>query len=86
MGRFVHEAVAVDPRDGVVYETEDARRAGMYRFARRCPERLAEGGRLQMLAVRGTSAARPPRRPDGRRTLRRVLGATSRTRGARTTT
>ena len=53
MGRFVHEAVAVDPRSGIVYETEDARRAGLYRFTPKTPGRLADGGRLQMLAVRG---------------------------------
>jgi uncharacterized protein len=54
MGRFVHEAVAVDPRTGVVYETEDYRgAAGFYRFVPRRRGRLAEGGRLQMLAVRG---------------------------------
>jgi secreted PhoX family phosphatase len=53
MGRFVHEAVAVDPRSGIVYQTEDARRAGLYRFTPATPGRLAEGGRLEMLAVRG---------------------------------
>jgi hypothetical protein len=53
MGRFVHEAVAVDPSTGIVYETEDARRSGLYRFIPRTPNRLAEGGRLQMLAVQG---------------------------------
>jgi len=53
MGRFVHEAVAVDPRSGIVYETEDARRAGLYRFTPTTRGRLAAGGRLQMLAVRG---------------------------------
>lgn len=53
MGRFVHEAVAVDPRHGIVYETEDARRAGLYRFTPATPGRLSGGGRLQMLAVRG---------------------------------
>jgi uncharacterized protein len=54
MGRFVHEAVAVDPRTGVVYETEDYRgAAGFYRFLPRRRGKLAEGGRLQMLAVRG---------------------------------
>lgn len=53
MGRFVHEAVAVDPRTGMVYETEDARRSGLYRFTPTTPGRLADGGRLQMLAVKG---------------------------------
>ncbi|HYD53426.1 MAG TPA: alkaline phosphatase PhoX [Gemmatimonadaceae bacterium] len=53
MGRFVHEAVAVDPRTGVVYETEDRQIAGFYRFVPRTRGVLAEGGRLEMLAVTG---------------------------------
>ena len=62
MGRFIHEAVAVDPETGIVYETEDAwyvpgvpnrPGAGLYRFIPREPGVLAAGGRLQMLAVTG---------------------------------
>jgi secreted PhoX family phosphatase len=53
MGRFVHEAVAVDPETSIVYETEDQRRSGLYRFIPRTPRRLSEGGRLQMLAIAG---------------------------------
>jgi len=54
MGRFVHEAVAVDPATGVVYETEDhTPTAGFYRFLPAERGRLAAGGRLQMLAVEG---------------------------------
>ncbi|MGH7458367.1 MAG: alkaline phosphatase PhoX [Longimicrobiaceae bacterium] len=53
LGRFVHEAVAVDPVTGVVYETEDTGDAGFYRFIPRVPGRLSEGGRVQMLAVEG---------------------------------
>ncbi len=58
MGRFVHEAVAVDPTTGIVYETEDLFRAGFYRFLPKQPHTattkgdLRAGGRLQMLAVR----------------------------------
>jgi secreted PhoX family phosphatase len=52
MGRFVHEAVAVDPRTGVVYETEDRLTAGFYRFVPNRKGVLAAGGRLQMLAVK----------------------------------
>ncbi len=51
MGRFVHEAVAVDPATGIVYETEDRDTAGFYRFLPTTPEDLSAGGRLQMLAV-----------------------------------
>jgi uncharacterized protein len=53
MGRFVHEAVAIDPLTGFVYETEDASRAGLYRFRPRNRERLAEGGSLEMLGIAG---------------------------------
>ena len=52
MGRFVHEAIAVDPKTGIVYETEDIGSAGLYRFLPNQKGKLAEGGRLQMLAVR----------------------------------
>lgn len=52
MGRFVHEAVAVDRRTGIVYETEDYSTAGFYRFVPKRNGRLAEGGVLQMLAVK----------------------------------
>ena len=58
MGRFVHEAIAVDPETGFVYETEDYnRRAGFYRFRPRTPGVLADGGALEMLAVRGRPQA-----------------------------
>jgi secreted PhoX family phosphatase len=53
MGRFVHEAVAVDRKTGIVYETEDFNPGGFYRFIPRRNKRLAEGGTLQMLAVKG---------------------------------
>jgi uncharacterized protein len=54
MGRFVHEAVAVDPATGIVYETEDrSPTAGFFRFIPAARGRLAAGGRLQMLAVEG---------------------------------
>jgi secreted PhoX family phosphatase len=53
MGRFIHEAVAVDPGSGIVYLTEDDTVAGLYRFLPRRRGQLAAGGRLQMLAVSG---------------------------------
>lgn len=52
MGRFVHEAVAIDPFTGIVYETEDRGTSGLYRFIPAEPGHLAAGGRLQMLAVK----------------------------------
>lgn len=49
MGRFNHEAIAVDPRTGIVYQTEDRPDGLIYRFLPNVPGRLAEGGRLQAL-------------------------------------
>ena len=51
MGCFVHEAVAVDPQTGIVYQTQDRAQAGVYRYVPTTRGRLADGGRLQMLAV-----------------------------------
>jgi len=53
MGRFVHEAVAVDSQTGVVYLTEDRGAAGFYRFIPKRQGKLSEGGKLQMLAIAG---------------------------------
>jgi secreted PhoX family phosphatase len=53
MGRFAHEAVAVDPATGIVYETEDnGNTSGFYRFLPAEPGNLSAGGTLQMLAVK----------------------------------
>lgn len=57
MGRFVHEAVAVDPASGVVYQTEDLSDGLLYRFIPNVPGQLHEGGRLQALAIRDTPSA-----------------------------
>jgi hypothetical protein len=58
-GRFPHEAVSFDPREGVLYLTEDnfAFPSGFYRYKPRHHPmrtgRLDNGGRLQMLKVKG---------------------------------
>ncbi|HEY7449609.1 MAG TPA: alkaline phosphatase PhoX [Vicinamibacterales bacterium] len=52
MGRFNHEAVAVNPATGIVYQTEDRPDGLIYRFIPEEPGRLAEGGRLQALCVK----------------------------------
>ena len=57
MGRFVHEAIAIDPDTGIVYETEDQMRAGFYRFLPAEAGNLAAGGRLEMLAIAGAPGA-----------------------------
>lgn len=51
MGRFVHEAIAVDPATGIVYETEDRRNSGFYRFLPTEINNLAAGGQLEILAL-----------------------------------
>jgi secreted PhoX family phosphatase len=62
-GRFAHEAVAFDPADKMLYLTEDnfGFPSGLYRYKPpRNPlgaRRLLNGGRLQMLAVRGVDQA-----------------------------
>lgn len=54
MGRFAHEAVAVDRNLGHVYQTEDAgNNSGFYRFIPNVLGDLAQGGKLQMLALDG---------------------------------
>ena len=54
MGRFSHEAVAVDPDTWIVYETEDnGSTSGFYRFLPTTPGVLANGGTLEMLAIDG---------------------------------
>jgi len=55
MGRFNHEAVAVDPPTGVVYMTEDRADGLLYRYLPRTPGKLHEGGRLQALGLRDNS-------------------------------
>ncbi|MEX2271635.1 MAG: alkaline phosphatase PhoX [Vicinamibacterales bacterium] len=51
MGRFVHEATAVDPETGIVYETEDRVLSGFYRFTPTQRGLLARGGTLEMLKI-----------------------------------
>lgn len=58
LGRFSHEAVAVDPRTGALYLTEDDRnKSALYRFIPNerggRPGSLENGGRLQAARVRG---------------------------------
>ena len=57
MGRFAHEAAAVDPESGIVYMTEDDRSGLIYRFIPDVRGDLARGGKLQALAIRGWKSA-----------------------------
>lgn len=60
MGRFQHEACAVDPRTGVVYMTEDNydHMGLFYRYLPTAPGELHKGGRLQALGFRGGGDSR----------------------------
>ena len=53
MGRFNHEAICVDPRTSIVYQTEDRGDSLIYRFLPNAKEHLHKGGRLQVLCVVG---------------------------------
>lgn len=59
MGRFVHEAVAIDPRTNIAYETEDRRisgpgtGSGFYRFLPTSGATYGTEGQLEMLAIKG---------------------------------
>lgn len=62
MGRLNHEAVAVDPTTGIVYQTEDRHDGVIYRFIPAVknidkPGQLAEGGKLQVLAIKDKQPA-----------------------------
>ncbi len=52
MGRFNHEAIAVDPQSGVVYQTEDRGDSLIYRFIPDVPGELGKGGKLQALVIK----------------------------------
>jgi secreted PhoX family phosphatase len=52
MGRFRREAVAVDPRTMIVYQSEDREDGVLYRYIPNKPGELLAGGRQQALCVR----------------------------------
>lgn len=58
MGRFNHEAAAVDPVSGNVYLTEDRDDGLLYRFIPKVKGELAQGGRLQALVLDGIGDTR----------------------------
>ncbi|MGG6294264.1 alkaline phosphatase PhoX [Leptolyngbya sp. AN02str] len=53
MGRFNHEAVAVDPATGYVYQTEDRGDSCFYRFRPNVKGNLRSGGVLEALVIEG---------------------------------
>lgn len=57
MGRFVHEAVAVQPKTGIVYQTEDSGNGVFYRYLPNVYGELQKGGKLQCLAIKEWKSA-----------------------------
>lgn len=57
MGRFNREAAAVDPKTGIVYQTEDSGTGLFYRYIPNQPGELDRGGRTQALAIIGIDRA-----------------------------
>ena len=57
MGRFNHEAIAVDPNTGIVYETEDRLDGLFYRFIPKQSGNLKAGGTLEALKITNRSQA-----------------------------
>lgn len=64
LGRFNHEAIAIDPRTGIVYLTEDRDDSLFYRFIPNTPGKLQDGGKLQALAFVGHAAGADSRNWD----------------------
>lgn len=65
MGRFNHEAAAVDPRTGIVYLTEDQSNSLFYRFIPNVYGELHKGGKLQALGFKGETKGFDSRNWDG---------------------
>lgn len=69
MGRFRHEAIAVDPTTGVIYLTEDRSDGVLYRFLPNEPGKLLAGGRLQALGLRDDAPGDSRNWPDSKKTF-----------------
>ena len=74
MGRFVHEAIAVDPHTDIVYLTEDRGTSGLYRFS---DDNLRSGRRGR----RGKARKNTPLSGEGVLEMLRVVGQTADLRG-----
>ena len=56
MGRFTHEAVAIDPKSGIAYQTEDEGNSLIYRFKPTVKGALHKGGVLQAMVFKSSSS------------------------------
>ena len=52
MGRFRHEAIAIDPVSSIAYQTEDRDDGLIYRFIPNVKEQYLKGGKLQALMLK----------------------------------
>ena len=52
MGRFRHEAIAIDPKTNIAYQTEDRKDGLIYRFIPNVKKQYAKGGKLQALIIK----------------------------------
>ena len=77
MGRFMHEAVAVDPKTSIVYQTEDREDGLIYRFIPNAPGQLVRGGKLQALAIRDSNGHDLRNWPDSKPTDGEISGDTT---------
>jgi secreted PhoX family phosphatase len=68
LGRFRHEAVAIDPDTGIVYLTEDINDGLLYRFIPDDPGNLQEG-KLQALALTANRSADLRNYPGSKETI-----------------
>jgi hypothetical protein len=69
LGRFNHEAVAIDPATSIAYLTEDQDDGLLYRFIPAQQGRFAAGGKLQALALLDWPGADTRNHPRARRRI-----------------
>ena len=53
MGRFRHEAIAIDPNTHIAYQTEDRNDGLIYRFIPNTKQQYSDGGKLQAMKIVG---------------------------------
>ena len=56
MGRFRHEAMAIDPQTSIAYQTEDRDDGLIYKFIPNVKRKYIKGGKLQALMIKGMSS------------------------------
>ncbi|MEE2756588.1 MAG: alkaline phosphatase PhoX [Myxococcota bacterium] len=65
-GRFPREAVALDPKTGIVYMTEDRKDGLFYRHVPKDPKAPMGAGQLQALSISGVTTTSPYERPENK--------------------